>query len=65
MGEVGFEFVAGEAADMLLDDDALGEGGVDGHLEAAVQLGEADQRQAQALPGVHAEVGQQWNAFHC
>ena len=59
MGEVGGEFVALQAAEMMAHDQALAERFVDRHGEAAAQLGEADQQQAEAVLGVHGVVGQQ------
>ena len=56
MGEVRVDLVAGEAADVVADDEALGERLVDGHGQAAAEFGETDQQHAQAAFGVHAEV---------
>jgi hypothetical protein len=39
VGEVGREIVVGEAAEVVVHGDALGEGLVDGQREAAAQLG--------------------------
>ena len=41
----------------------LGERFVHGHGEAAAQLGEPDEQQAQAVLGVHGEVAQQAKIF--
>ena len=59
VGEIGVEFVAVEAAEMVADDEALVERFVDRHGEAAAQFGEADQQQTQAVVGVHRVVGQE------
>ena len=59
VGEIGFEFVAVEAADVVPDDEALAQRFVDGHGESASEFGESDEDQAQALFGVHGEVGEQ------
>ena len=59
VGEIGLELVAVEAGPVLAHDEPLGEGFVDGHGEAAAQLGEADEQQAQAVLGVHLEIGEQ------
>ena len=59
MGEVGLELVAVEAGQVLAHDEALGEGFMHGHGEAAAQFGEADEQQAQAVLGIHGEIGQQ------
>ena len=42
----------------MAHDEALGERFVHGHCEAPSQLGEPDQEQAQAVLGVHGEVGE-------
>ena len=58
-GEVGVELVALEAGEVVAHDEALGQGLVHGHGEAAAQLGQADEDEAHAALGVHAEVGGQ------
>ena len=52
------ELVAVESVEVVAHDEALGERFVHGHGEAAAQLGESDEQQAQAVFGVHGEVGQ-------
>ena len=42
VGEVGGDLVAGQGGQVVADDDALGEGLVDGHGESAAQLGLAE-----------------------
>ena len=59
----GGQFVAGERREVIADDDALREGLVDGHGEAAPQFGLAEQEQAEAVLGVHLVVGQQAEIF--
>ena len=54
VGEVGVEFRAVDAGEVVAHDEALGERFVAGHGEAAAQLGESDEQQAQAVVGVHA-----------
>ena len=63
MGEVVVEFVAGEGADVMSDDEALAQGFVDCHGEPAAQFGQPDEQQAQAPVGVHVEVGEQPEVF--
>ena len=63
MSEIGFEFVAVEAAEVVPDDEALAQGFVDGHGEPAPEFGESDEDQAQSLFGVHGEVGEQAEVF--
>ena len=55
-GEVVVELVAVESVEVVAHDEALGERFVHGHGEAAAQLGESDEQQAQAVFGVHGEV---------
>ena len=47
----------------MAHNEALGERFVHGHREAPSQLGQPDQEQAQAVLGVHGEVGQQPQVF--
>ena len=47
----------------MTHDEALCERFVHGHSEAAAQLGESDEEQAQAVVAVHGEVGQQAKIF--
>ena len=61
--EVVVEFAAVEPREVMAHDEALGERFVHGHREAPSQLGEPDQEQAQAMLGVHGEVGQQPQVF--
>ena len=63
VGEVVVELVAVESVEVVAHDEALGERFVHGHGEAAAQLGEADEQQAQAVFGVHGEVRQQAKFF--
>ena len=58
VGEVGVEFVAVEAGEVVTHDEALGERFVHGHGESAAQLGESDEQQAQAVLGVHFVIAQ-------
>ena len=51
VGEVAVDLVAGEAADVVADDEALAERLVDGHGQSAAQLGETDQQHAEAAFG--------------
>ena len=53
VGEVGVEFCALDAGEVVAHDEALCERFVAGHGEAATQLGESDEDEAQAVPGVH------------
>ena len=48
---------------MVAHDEALSERFVAGHGEAAAQLGESDQQQAQAVLAIHGEVTQQAKIF--
>ena len=48
VGEVVVELVAVESVEVVANDEALGERFVHGHGEAAAQLGEPDEEQAQA-----------------
>ena len=57
------EFVAVECVEMMAYDEALCERFVAGHGEAAAQLGEPDEQQAQAVLAVHGEVTQQAKIF--
>ena len=57
MGEVAVGFVTIQAGEVVSHDESLGERFVHGHDEAASQLGESDEEQAQAVVGVHGEVG--------
>ena len=59
VGEVGVELRAVEAGEVVAHDESLGERFVAGHGEAATQLGESDEEQAQAVLGVHGVVGEQ------
>ena len=59
VGEVGVELCAVESAQVVAHDEALGERFVAGHGEAAAQLGESDEQQAQAVLGVHFVIAQQ------
>ena len=59
VGEVGVDLVAVEPGEMVAHDEALGERFVHRHGEAAPELGQPDQDEAQALLGIHGEVGQQ------
>ena len=52
VGEVGLEFVAGEAGELVLDGDALAERFVHSHGQALAQGGQAGQQQAQAALGI-------------
>ena len=54
--EIVVEFAAVEPREVMAHDEALGERFVAGHGEAAAQLGQPDQEQAQAVLGVHGEV---------
>ena len=63
VGEVGIEFLAVESGEVVAHDEALGERFVAGHGEAASQLGETDEEQAQAVVAVHGEVTQQAQVF--
>ena len=63
VGEVVVELRAVEACDVVAHDEALCERFVAGHGESASQLGESDEQQAQAMLGVHGEVGQQPQVF--
>ena len=57
------EFVAVECVEMMAYDETLYERFVHGHGEAAAQLGEPDEQQAQAVLAVHGEVTQQAKIF--
>ena len=57
--EIGTDLLAGEAAEMASDDDALGEGFMHGHGQPVAQHGEADEQQAEPILGIHPEVAQQ------
>lgn len=59
MPEVGWEFIAGEAAAVVADDDALGEGFVDRHGDPTPQLGLADEDEAEPVLGVDLAVGEE------
>ena len=59
MGQVGREFLAGERRDVVADDDPLREGFVDGHGEAAAELGLAEQEQAEPVLRIHLVVGEE------
>ena len=59
MSEVGIEFVALQAGDVMAHDEALIERFVNGHGQPAAQFGEADEKQAQAVFGIHGVVGEQ------
>ena len=61
--DIGIDLVAVEPGEVVSDDEALGERFVHGHGEAAPELGEADQDEAQALLGIHGEVGEQAEVF--
>ena len=63
VGEVVVELVAVESVEVVANDEALGERFVHGHGEAAAQLGEPDEEQAQAVFGVHGEVAQEPDVF--
>ena len=63
VGEVGVEFCALDAGEVVAHDEALCERFVAGHGEAAAQLGETDEQQAQAVVAVHGEVGQEAEVF--
>ena len=63
VGEVGVEFVAVEYAEVVAYDESLGERFVAGHGEAAAQLGESDEQQAQAVVAVHFVIAQQPEVF--
>ena len=63
VGEVGVEFLALDAGEVVTHDEALGERFVHGHGEAAAQLGESDEQQTQAVLAVHGEVRQQAKIF--
>jgi hypothetical protein len=52
------QLLAGEARQVMLDDDPLGQGLVHAHVQAAAQLDLADEEEAEAL-GVHLVVGQE------
>ena len=56
VGEVVVELVAVESVEVVAHDEALGERFVHGQGQAAAQLGESDEQQAQAVFGVHGEV---------
>ena len=57
------EFLAVESGEVVAHDEALGERFVHGHGQASAQFGESDEHQAQAVLGVHDEVGQQPQVF--
>jgi hypothetical protein len=59
MDEVGGELVAGEAADVVAHDDALGERLVHGHGDPAPELGLADEDEAEPVLRVHLVVGEE------
>ena len=63
VGEVGVELCALDAGEVVAHDEALCERFVAGHGEAAAQLGETDEQQAQAVVAVHGEVGQEAEVF--
>ena len=63
VGEVVVEFVALDAGEVVTHDEALGERFVHGHGEAAAQLGESDEQQAQAVLAVHGEVREEPEVF--
>ena len=54
VGEVGVEFCAVESGEVVAHDEALCERFVHSHGEAAAQLGESDQHQAQAVLGTES-----------
>ena len=63
VGEVIVEFAAVQSGEVVTHDETLAQRFVHGHGESASQLGQADQQQAQALLGVHDEVGEEPEVF--